>query len=210
MSSSLKSLLDSWETDLRSAQDMTVHLSQLGLPGEHMPSNHAIRASCLALQAPEVLQRLRQALLPREQELVEYGVLHAGQPLKSLRGGEMMVLNNIIDRLHIITEQIDTMLERAYSFVRPDSVIPGHPAIRIGTDKVEGHKHQLANLNIRLKDVDRLLICTEGHGVPRVLIFPPESVRVCLPIIEGELLLYAENALGASVTTMQFSEVKYV
>jgi hypothetical protein len=148
--------------------------------------------------------------LPREQELVDQGVLHVSQKLGNMRGGTMMVLNHAIDKLHIITEQIDSMLERAYSFTQPDSQVPGHPAISTGADRVQGHRHQLANIHIRLKDVDRLLIYAESHEAPRVLIFPPETLRVTLPVTRGELLLYAENMFGAAAKRMQFSEVQYV
>jgi hypothetical protein len=206
----MKAILDSWDADLRAAQEMTVNLSQLGLPDEHLPSDHAMRAGCLALQALESLDRLRRSLVPREQELVDQGVLHVSQKVRDMRGGAMVVLNHAIDKLHIITEQIDSMLERAYSFTQSDTPVSGHPTIRIGTDRVDGHKHQLANIHIRLKDVDRLLIYAESHDAPRILIFPPETVRITVPIIEGELLLYAENMFGAAAKRMQFSEVKYV
>jgi hypothetical protein len=209
MTTLLKTILDTWDADLRSAKEMTVHLSQLGLPDEHLPSSHALRAACLALQASESLDRLRHALMPREQELVDQGVLHVSQKVRDMRGGAMVVLNHAIDKLHIFTEQIDSMLERAYSFTQPDLEFPGHPTIKIGTDRVEGHKYQLANLQIKLKDVVRLLIYAEFHDAPRILIFPPETIRITVPILEGELLLYAENMLGAAAKRLQFSEVKY-
>lgn len=203
---SLQPLLDSWETDLHAAQEMTVFLSQLGMPDEHMPSAGAIRAGCLALQLPESIERLRQVLLPREQELLEQ--LHISRPVRTLRAGEMMVLHHVIDKLDIIKEQINSMLERAYNFVHPDSPMPGYPTIKIPKDKVEGHRYQLVELIVKMKGVDRLLIY-EAENAPRVVIFPPESLRVTLPIIEGELLLYAENTQGSTAATIQFSEVKY-
>lgn len=210
MTTFFQSILDNWGDDLRAAQEMMVHLSQLGLPDEHLPSAHIMRAGCLALQAPESLDRLRRSLVPREQELVDQGVLHVSQKVRDMRGGALAVLNHAIDRLHIITEQIDSMLDRAYSFTQPDSQVPGHPAISTGGDSVHGHRHQLANIQISLKDVDRLLIYAEFQDVPRILIFPPETVQITLPVIEGELLLYAENMFGAFAKRMQFSEVKYV
>lgn len=210
MNVTLKAILDSWEADLLSANFMADHLLQLGMPEEHMPSGRAVRESCLAIQSPEALHCLRQALLPSEQELCKYGVLRAGQSVCSMRGGELMVLNHVIGRLNIIIDLLDSVLERANSFTPPDSIIPGAPTIKIGENKVAGHKYQLANLNIKLKDVDRFLIYNENDVTPRVLIFPPEFVRLSVPIVEGELIFYAENALGAAVTRMQFTEVKYV
>jgi len=210
MNCSFKKSLDTWVSDFESAQGMASHLSQLGLSDESLPSSNVIRASCLILQAPEALQKIKKSLLSRERELVEHGVLRSNQKVNCLSGGEMMVLNHILDNLHVITERIDTMLERAREFTQPDSLLPGYPVIKIGTNRVKGHKFQLANFIIKLKDVDRLLVYNEEHGFPQALIFPPESVRVSMPILSGELKFYAENSLGAAAKSVRLNEVKYV
>lgn len=210
MTSTLKSILDSWDEDIHAAHQMRVHLSQMGLTDEHLPSSSAMRAGCLALQSAESIDRLRDSLVSHERDLVDQGVLHASQKVENMKGGSIVVLNHAIDKLHIISEQIDAMLERAYSFHPTEQEVQGQPVLKTGFDRIEGHKYQLTDIQIRLKDVDRLLIYANSQDAPRVLLFPPELVRITLPITEGELLLYAENMIGASAKWLQLSEVKYV
>jgi hypothetical protein len=206
----LKGILDNWDAYLRSGRKMVTHLQQLGITDQELPSGRALQASCLALQSPESLELLRSALVLRERDLLDQGVLHSGQQVRALDGGAMVVLHHVADKLHLIAEQMDAMLERAYNFSAPETPVAGHPTIRIGADRVQGYRYQMADLLVRLGEVDRLLVYAQSQEAPRILLLPPATLRISVPIVEGGLLLYAENSLGAAQIWLHLREVNYV
>lgn len=209
MTSTLNAFLESWEADITAARGMAALLGQLGLSEEALPSDHALRAACLAMQADGAGERLRQSLIPHEETLSEYGVVHAGRRIATMESGALSVIYTAMDRLYLIKEQLDSMLTRAYGFVRPNVTVKGRPEIRTGARTVNGYRHQRVNITVSLKDADRLLIHHEKPGVSRVLTLPGETLRVTVPLIQGRLLLYAENATGGDIRWMTFREVGY-
>ncbi len=210
MNHSLKSLLDSWNADLDAARSMALLLTQLGLSEDHLPSDRAVRAACLAAQAQGALDRLRSSMETHEEELENTGVLYSGQTVSDLSAGALAVLHSAVPHLHMIKEQLDSILERAMEFTVSSQPVPGIPKIKTGAYEIKGHRHQPAEISVKLERVDRLLIWFEEHELIRVLLFPAEMIRIDVPIIKGELILYAENTFGAAMRRMKFTEVAYV
>ena len=209
----MKQTLDNWQQTVINAQCMAIHLSQLGVTSDILPSENYILAGCLALQQAEAVERLRNELSPHDvQRLQEVGVLGRHVSLSELPTGSVMMLHSVSKRLDQVIEHLEQILERAHNHpLGPNAPsTPEHPVIRVGSNDITGHKYQEAILHVRLQRTDRILITSsEGHVPPRLLVSPPQSIRISLPIVATNMMLYAENAIGATVEYIQFNEVAY-